>query len=92
MRDVHEWDVMMTTGTLFPVIEPEAIRKIKAPVLILGGAKSYPFLGLITQELGRLLPHSPTIVFPNAGRQMWYQEPEACRVDVEKFLAEHGIR
>jgi pimeloyl-ACP methyl ester carboxylesterase len=42
MRDAHEWDVMMTTGTLFPVIEPGAIRKIKAPVLILAGAKSYP--------------------------------------------------
>ncbi len=92
MRDAHEWDVMMTSGTLFPVIEPQAIRKITAPVLILAGAKSYPFLGMITQELGRLLPHSETVIFPNAGHQMWYQDPEACRHDVEKFLAEHGIR
>lgn len=81
----------MTTGTLFPVIEPEAVRKIKAPVLILGGARSRPFLELITQELGRLLPHSQAIVFPNAGHQMCYQEPEAWRREVEKFLAEHGI-
>ena len=28
LRDAHEWDVMMTTGTLFPAITPRAIRSI----------------------------------------------------------------
>jgi pimeloyl-ACP methyl ester carboxylesterase len=92
MRDAHEWDMMMTTGTLFPVITPQAIQRISAPVLILMGAKSYPFLGVIGRELARLLPKSETIIFPDAGHQMWLQDPEACRNDVEKFLAEHGIR
>src|SRR5258708_8860902 len=27
LRDAHEWDVMMTTGTLFPEIEPSRSRK-----------------------------------------------------------------
>ena len=30
LRDAREWDVMMTTGTLFPEIEPGTIRKIAA--------------------------------------------------------------
>lgn len=91
LRDAHEWDVMMTTGTLFPDLDPVAVRKITAPVLLLSGAKSYPFLGLITKELARLLPRSQSIVLPEAGHQMWFQNPEECRKDVEGFLAEHGI-
>lgn len=92
LEDAHEWDVMMTTGTLFPTITPQAVQKISAPVLILMGAKSYPFLGVIGRELARLIPKSQTIVFPDAGHQMWFQDPEACRNDVEKFLADFGIR
>ena len=91
MRDAHEWDVMMTKGTLFPDIQRESIRKINAPTLLLSGAKSYPFLALITEELARLLPHRENIVFPDAGHQMWYQHPDKCRSDVETFLAHAGI-
>jgi pimeloyl-ACP methyl ester carboxylesterase len=90
LRDAHEWDVMMTTGTLFPNIEPRTIRRITAPVLLLSGAKSYPFLGLITEELARLLPNRETIVLPDAGHQMWYQAPDVCRKDVEAFVARLG--
>lgn len=86
LRSAREWDVMMTTGTIFPDITPREVRKIKTPVLLLSGAKSYPFLGLITEELARLLPNNQSIVFPNAGHQMWYQEPEQCRKDVEEFI------
>jgi non-heme chloroperoxidase len=92
LRDAHEWDVMMTTGTLFPIIETGTIRRITAPVLLLSGAKSYPFLGLITEELARLLPNRETITLPDAGHQMWYQAPDVCRKDVEAFLARIGMQ
>jgi pimeloyl-ACP methyl ester carboxylesterase len=92
LRDAHEWDVMMTTGILFPNIEPRMIRKITAPVLLLSGARSYPFLGLITEELARLLPNCQSTVLPDAGHQMWYQDPEMCRKDVEAFLTSIGVR
>lgn len=91
LRDAHEWDVMMTTGTLFPDLEPRAVQKITSQVLLISGAKSYPFLALITKELTRLLPKNQSIVFPDAGHQMWYQKPEECRKDVEEFLAKNGI-
>ena len=92
LKNAREWDVMMTTGTLFPVIRPQAIREISAPVLLLMGARSYPFLGVIGRELAYLLRNSKTINFPDAGHQMWFQDPEACRSDVEKFLADLRIR
>jgi pimeloyl-ACP methyl ester carboxylesterase len=83
---------MMSTGTLFPTITPRAVHSISVPVLILGGARSYPFLAVIDRVLAGFLPHSQTITFPNAGHQMWLQEPEECRRDVEKFLEEPRIR
>jgi pimeloyl-ACP methyl ester carboxylesterase len=86
LRDAREWDVMMTKGTLFPNIEPEAIRGIKVPVLILSGEKSYPFLSLIDEELARLLPNNQRIIVRGAGHQMWFQEPDQCRSAVEEFL------
>jgi pimeloyl-ACP methyl ester carboxylesterase len=92
LRDAHEWEVMMTTGTLFPDIEPRTIREITAPALLLSGAKSYPFLALITRELARLLPNNQSIVLPDAGHQMWYQDPEVCRKDVETFLTHIGVQ
>ncbi len=92
LRDAHEWDVMMTSGTLFPNLEPGTIRKITAPTLLLSGAKSYPFLRLITEELARLLPSRETIVLPDAGHQMWYQDPDVCKSDVEGFLRRNGIQ
>jgi non-heme chloroperoxidase len=84
----HEWDIMMTTGELFPVIEPQTIRKITAPTLLLSGEKSYRFLGLIDEELTRLLPHARRIILPGATHRMWYEQPEACRNAVLEFLHE----
>jgi pimeloyl-ACP methyl ester carboxylesterase len=92
LRNAHEWDVMMTTGVLFPDIEPPTIRKITAPVLLLSGAKSYPFLVLIPEELARVLPNRDLIVLPDAGHQMWYQSPDVCTKDVEAFLVRIGIK
>jgi pimeloyl-ACP methyl ester carboxylesterase len=40
MRDAHEWDLVMTTGTLFPDLDPASIQRISAPVLMFSGGKS----------------------------------------------------
>jgi pimeloyl-ACP methyl ester carboxylesterase len=86
LRDAHEWDVMMTKGDLFPLIAPETIRKISIPVLLMSGAKSFPFIHLIDEELAQLLPHNEHFIVPDAGHQMWTQAPELCRQKAEQFL------
>ncbi|HET8889431.1 MAG TPA: alpha/beta hydrolase [Candidatus Angelobacter sp.] len=87
-----EWDVMMTTGELFPMIQTQAVRKITAPALILSGEKSYGFLGLIDEELARLLPHARRIILRGATHRMWFEQPEACRNAVLEFWREVGDR
>ena len=90
LRDAHEWDVMMTTGTLFPEIERESIRKTSVPVLLMSGGKSYPFLGLIDERLSQLLPVNRRVVFPDTGHQMWLAHPDLCRNAAMVFLRKAG--
>ncbi len=90
LRDAREWQVMMTTGTLFPVISPAAVRAIGTPALIMSGSKSYAFLRPIDTEFAALLPNSQSVTIMGAGHQMWYQRPEECRRDTEAFFARHG--
>jgi pimeloyl-ACP methyl ester carboxylesterase len=86
LKNVREWDVMMTTGELFPNLDPRAVRNIHAPVLLLSGEKSYPFLKLIDEELERLLPDHRRLIIRGATHQMWFEQPEACRSAALDFL------
>ena len=86
MSNAREWEVMMTRGTLFPDIDPMAVRSITLPVLIISGGKTMPFLALLDRELAQLIPHSRSIVFEDSGHQMWLQHPVECRDQVEAFF------
>jgi pimeloyl-ACP methyl ester carboxylesterase len=86
LRDAHEWDVMMKDGTLFPPFAPAAVRNIQTPVLLLSGAKSYPFIRLTYDELAQLLPHNEHFVVPDVGHQMWLQAAAICRQKTEDFF------
>jgi non-heme chloroperoxidase len=90
LKNAHEWEVIFAGGELFPEIRPTEVARIAAPVLMLSGARSYPFLGLIDQALHALLPASQHIIFPNADHQMWLEEPQACREAVFKLIDGHG--
>ena len=89
LKDAHEWEVIFAGGELFPEIRPEEVAAIKAPTLMLSGAKSYPFLRLIDAAIAALLPNAQHIVFANATHQMWLEEPEKCREAVFKLIDGH---
>ncbi len=86
----REWDIIMTSGELFPDLDPEAVRKIAAPTLLLSGEKSYRFLKLIDEELAHLLLNNRQIILPEATHRMWYEQPETCRKAVLEFWQEQG--
>jgi non-heme chloroperoxidase len=90
LKDAHEWEVIFAGGELFPEIKPSEVSQISAPVLMLSGAKSYAFLGLIDQALAALLPSAQHVVFPAATHQMWLEEPQKCRDAVFALIDGHG--
>jgi pimeloyl-ACP methyl ester carboxylesterase len=89
LRAAHEWEVMMTSGQLFPDIDPAAVSKISVPVLVMSGGISYPFIQYIDQELVRLIPGVQSIVYPEAGHQVWVIYPQLCRDDAIAFFSRH---
>ena len=91
LKHAQEWDVMMTTGELFPELDPAAVHKISAPTLVLSGENSFRFLGLIDEELASLLPHGRRIILRGATHHMWFEQPEVCRKDVLGFWREQSI-
>jgi pimeloyl-ACP methyl ester carboxylesterase len=86
LKNAYEWDVMLTKGELFPDLKPEEVKKIKAPALLLSGDKTFEFLKLIDEELGRLLLNNRRIVLPGATHHMFYEQPEKCRNVIFEFL------
>jgi len=86
LKDAHEWEVVLTRGTLFPELAIADLRAIQTPVLLMSGAKSYWFLGPIDSELLELLPNSRQIIFSNTGHQMWLQHPDEARGYAEAFF------
>lgn len=86
LKNAHEWEVMLTKGELFPDLKPEEAKKIKAPALLLSGDKTFEFLKLIDEELGRLLPNNRRIVLPRATHHLFYEQPERCREVILEFL------
>lgn len=89
MRDAHEWDVMMTRGTLFPPIDARDVANIRVPTLVISGGKSYPFLTLIDRYLAQSIPNAQEIVYSDAGHQMWLQHPGDARRATEDFFERH---
>jgi pimeloyl-ACP methyl ester carboxylesterase len=88
LRNASEWDVMMTTGTLFPPITPGEVRRVRAPTLILSGKRSYPFLNLIDEDLARAIPHNRRVLL-DATHAMWFERPEECRTLTLDWIAAH---
>jgi pimeloyl-ACP methyl ester carboxylesterase len=89
MRNAHEWDVMMTSGTLFPPLPAGFVASIHVPTLIMSGGKSYPFLALIDAYLAAHIPDAEAVTYPDAGHQMWLQDAVKAREAAERFFAKH---
>ncbi|MDE2465262.1 MAG: alpha/beta hydrolase [Alphaproteobacteria bacterium] len=89
LGNAHEWDVMMTDGTLFPPLSARDVAQIRVPVLVMSGAKSYPFLRIIDRYLAHHIPGAEAVTYANAGHQMWYTDARQARAATLAFFASH---
>ena len=89
LANAPEWRVLTQSTDAFPELPPSAVRRIKAPTLLLGGQRSLALHGVIDKELQRLLPHHERLVLPNATHEMWNEYPAECGSAALAFLAKH---
>lgn len=71
----------------FPDVAPDAVRRLRLPVLIVGGEKTIPLHRFVNEALGRLLPAAERAVIPGAGHGSARENPAAFNEAVLGFLA-----
>jgi pimeloyl-ACP methyl ester carboxylesterase len=88
LRNARELEALVTSESMYPPLDREAVRKIAAPTLLLSGEKSTPAQKLIDDELERLLPEKTRrrVIIRGADHGMWFQQPQACDKAVLDFL------
>ena len=88
-RNFAEWDAVLMSGELFPSISAQAIQAIRAPVLVVSGVNTTPYLATIAEELTRLLQPrgAKHVVIPRASHVMFAQQPVATHDAIFDFLS-----
>jgi non-heme chloroperoxidase len=88
LRNAQELEALVTSEDMYPALDPDAVRKITVPTLLLSGEKSQPSQKSIDEELERLLPEKgrQRVTIRDADHGMWFQQPDACRKAVLEFL------
>lgn len=90
MQNAVFFRALTASSDPFPNLSKDAVRRLKMPVLILKGANTDELHGLVTEELGRLLPNARRVIIPDAGHGSPRQNPPAFNAVVREFLKEQG--
>jgi pimeloyl-ACP methyl ester carboxylesterase len=89
MSDIREWKALTTSVDAFPMLDRDAVRSLKMPILLITGEKSLTLLRMINEELGRVLPNAERVTIPGATHDMWQEQPEVCGGATLSFLSKH---
>jgi len=89
MANALEWQALTTSSDAFPLLDREAVKALKAPILLMSGQNTMQMNKLIDAELERLLPKAETVVMRGATHEMWAEQPDACRARAASFFAKH---
>ncbi|QDY79438.1 alpha/beta fold hydrolase [Streptomyces qinzhouensis] len=76
----------------FPPLDPDEVRGVRAPVLLVTGEDSTAVLPLLSERLAELLPRAEQIRIPGASHLMHEENPPVLNRAVLDFLARHGGR
>jgi non-heme chloroperoxidase len=91
MSDIREWKALTTSPDPFPMLDRDAVRRLKVPTLLITGEKTLNPMRMIIEELSRVMPEAERVTIPGATHDMWLEEPEACGKATLSFLAKHEL-
>lgn len=74
---------------IFPPVSCDDLRKIKTPVLLVGGDRSPLFVTSITMELDRCLSNKEKATLQNTSHGLGYENPTAFNKVVLSFIDKH---
>ena len=89
MSNIREWKALTTSQDSFPMVDRDAVRRLKVPTLLITGEKTLNPMRMIIEELSRVMPGAECVTIRGATHDMWMEEPEACGKATLSFLDKH---
>lgn len=90
VRNVAEWQALTTSDDAFPMVEYQRVRRLEVPVLVLSGSRNeLGFTALVDERLMELLPDARRVLIPEAGHEMFLDDPEASARAMLEFFHAH---
>jgi pimeloyl-ACP methyl ester carboxylesterase len=86
MDNARDWEAHTTSADPFPALDPERVRAVAAPTLLLSGDRTLPLHRLVDAELARLLPDVRRVTVEGASHDIWADRGEQCRALALGFL------
>jgi len=86
LSNMREWQALTTSADAFPYVQPAVVRRLKRPVLLLTGERTYPIAQIIEPELARLLPMGERKVITDGTHEMCSEHPARCAEAIRAFL------
>jgi non-heme chloroperoxidase len=89
-NNVREWRALAVSGDAFPRPDPERVRQLRVPTLLLSAGKNVGgFNDLVDVHLEHLLPDVRRIVIPDASHEMFLDFPELTARLMLEFFHQH---
>ena len=91
MDNAPEFAIEVETppGRYYSGLTPDVVKNLRAPTLLLAGAKSPRMFHDVIAELARTLPEAERAEIPDTSHSMHAGNPEAYNATVLAFLARH---
>jgi pimeloyl-ACP methyl ester carboxylesterase len=86
MENARDWEAHTRSSVPFPALDPDVVRRLAVPVLMLSGERTLPLHRIVDARLEALLPDVTRIEVPDASHDMWAERGEFCRAWTLEFL------
>lgn len=87
LANIEDWRAITTSPGIFPLVTREEIASIRAPLLIISGAKTAAVHRLVDPELARVVPGAERVVIAEGTHDMCAEQPGACAAAIASFIA-----
>jgi pimeloyl-ACP methyl ester carboxylesterase len=88
LRD-NAWTLKGQAGDLFPPFGRDDAGRIRAPVLLVGGANSPAYFGRMLDAIGRCIPQAQRVTIPATAHNIPVGNPVAFNRAVLDFISRH---
>ena len=89
MANITEFKGVSSTQNPFPLVTCDDLRKIKTPVLLLGGDKAASFYSLIFSKMEPCLSNKEKATLPNTSHGLAWENPSEFNKVVLGFIDKH---